>query len=198
MVFLSICKIKVEVYQKFNRHTWIPKKYVGILRRMNNEQNLIIRNISFSDQSWIEKFYIERWGSLRVVTKGVMHEITQLMGFIAWRSEVRVGILTYLIVEKDFEIVTLDSLVEKTGIGSALISKAVVHAGKSSCNRVWLITTNDNVHALRFYQRRGFHLVAIHQNALERSRLLKPEIPKIGLYGIPLRDEIELEIPLNS
>ncbi len=165
---------------------------------MNCDQRITIRDAAASDRDWIEDFIKKRWGSNRVVSAGVMHDVPQLPGFIAWRSGARVGLLTYQTVEKEFEIVTLDSVEEKVGIGSAMISKAVDLARKSRCKRVWLITTNDNMPALRFYQKSGFHLVAIHRNALERSRRLKPEIPQIGLYGIPLRDEIELEIPLNS
>ena len=63
--------------------------------------------------------------------------------------------------------------------------------------RLWLITTNDNVDALRFYQRRGFRLVAIDRDAVERSRAtLKPGIPRTGLHGIPIRDELTLERPI--
>jgi ribosomal protein S18 acetylase RimI-like enzyme len=189
--------MKVEVYQKFNKLKWIDLLKVGILENMPNENKIIIRVVAQSDQSWIENFYIDRWGSNRVVSRGVTHDISQLPGFVAWRSSNRVGLLTYQIVKKEFEIVTLDSLEEKTGIGSALISNAVDYALKSSCQRVWLITTNDNIPALHFYQKRGFHLVAVYRNALARSRLLKPEIPNTGLFGIPLRDEIELEILLN-
>lgn len=58
--------------------------------------------------------------------------------------------------------------------------------------------TDDNLHALRFYQNRGFVLVAVYRNALEISRQLKPEIPLIGKNGIPLRDEIELEYTLSN
>ncbi|MCG0275770.1 MAG: hypothetical protein L5655_06315 [Thermosediminibacteraceae bacterium] len=50
---------------------------------------------------------------------------------------------------------------------------------------------------MKFYQKRGFLLVAVHRNALEQARKLKPEIPLIGIDGIPLRDEIELELPLE-
>ena len=128
---------------------------------MNYDQRITIRDAAASDQDWIENFYNKRWGTNRVVSRGMMHDVPQLPGFIAWRSGVRVGLLTYQIVEKEFEIVTLDSVEEKAGIGSAMISKAVDLARKSSCKRVWLITTNDNMPALRFYQKRGFHLVAI-------------------------------------
>jgi hypothetical protein len=55
--------------------------------------------------------------------------------------------------------------------------------------RLWVITTNDNVDALRFYQRYGFCLAAVHRGAVDRSRArLKPEIPPVGAYGIPLCD----------
>jgi hypothetical protein len=71
-------------------------------------------------------------------------------------------------------------------------------ARDAGCTRLWLITTNDNVDALRFYQRRGFRLAALHAGAVDRSRTrLKPEIPEIGDHGIPLRDEIELELDLH-
>jgi GNAT superfamily N-acetyltransferase len=92
------------------------------------------------------------------------------------------------------EIVTLNSLVE--GVGTVLLSAVRTVAMSSKCRRVWLITTNDNLHALRFYQRNGFSLVALHRNALDLSRRLKPEIPLTGQDGIPLRDELELEVLL--
>ena len=64
------------------------------------------------------------------------------------------------------------------------------------CSRVWFITTNDNVDAIRFYQRRGFTIAAVHVNALAESRRLKPSIALVGNYGIPIRDEIEFEMML--
>jgi acetolactate synthase regulatory subunit len=53
------------------------------------------------------------------------------------------------------------------------------------------------VDALRFYQRRGFRLAALHAGAVDDSRArLKPEIPVTGDHGIALRDELELEVEL--
>ncbi len=61
----------------------------------------------------------------------------------------------------------------------------------------WLMRKSyDNMNALRFYQKRRFRLIAVFPNALEESRKLKPEIPLTGIDGIPLRDEIELELIL--
>jgi ribosomal protein S18 acetylase RimI-like enzyme len=94
--------------------------------------------------------------------------------------------------------VTIDTKQSSRGIGTALIEAVKNAAREANCKRLWLITTNDNLNALRFYQKRGFVLVAIHRNALARSRQLKPEIPLVGAGGIPLRDEIELEMVLEN
>ncbi len=79
------------------------------------------------------------------------------------------------------------------GIGTALIDAVTKVALQAGCWRVWLITTNDNLHALGFYQKRGFVLVALYRNAIEASRKLKPQIPLVGNDGLPIRDELELE-----
>lgn len=189
--------MKVEVYQKFTKLTFVTDSNVCILERMNWEQDITINHIIQSDKPWINEFYEERWGSNRVVSRGNLHDVALLPGFIAWRSSSRVGLVTYRIVADELEIITLDAIEEKTGIGSALIAKIIDFANQSRLIRIWLITTNDNLPALRFYQKKGFQLVAIHSNALEKSRQLKPEIPTIGFFGIPIRDEIELEISLN-
>jgi GNAT superfamily N-acetyltransferase len=106
------------------------------------------------------------------------------------------GMLTY-VPEPDWEqceILTLHASQQWHGAGTALIEAVEQLAARHGCARLWLITTNDNVDALRFYQRRGFCLVAVHRGAVDDSRSrLKPEIPVTGAYGIPLRDEIELE-----
>ena len=95
--------------------------------------------------------------------------------------------LTY--VPDTHEVLTLHAAERGRGVGTALIEAAAERLG-----RLWLITTNDNVDALRFYQRRGFRLVALHRGAVDESRArLKPEIPETGDHGIPLRDELELE-----
>jgi ribosomal protein S18 acetylase RimI-like enzyme len=83
------------------------------------------------------------------------------------------------------------------GTGTALLQAAVRAATAAGCARVWLITTNDNLTALRFYQRRGFRLVAVHAGAVEAARGQKPSIPTSGEHGISLRDELQLELPLE-
>ena len=119
-----------------------------------------------------------------------------LPGFVAVGEGGPVGLLTYSIQGERCEIVTLNSFIEGRGVGTRLVESAKGVASESGCTKLWLITTNDNLEALRFYQKRGFVLVAVHRNALDLSRRLKPEIPALGRHAIPLRDEIELEIGL--
>ena len=82
------------------------------------------------------------------------------------------------------------------GIGSLLLERVVAAAREAGCSRLWLTTTNDNVDALRFYQRRGFALSALRTGVVvEARRTVKPDLPATGAYGIPMRDELDLELP---
>jgi len=103
------------------------------------------------------------------------------------------GVLTYILRREDCEILTLHAARPRAGAGTALLEAVREVAGD---RRLWLITTNDNVDALRFYQRRGFRLDKLHRGAVDEGRRLKPQIPLIGDHGIPLRDELELELTL--
>lgn len=155
-----------------------------------------VRPLADADRAWAAELIAGRWGSLRMVTRGVLHDMTRLPGLVAWRAGERVGLLTCCLAGDSCEIVSLDSLVEGAGIGSALVAAAQDTARAAGCRRLWLITTNDNLPALRFYQKRGFRLVAVHVGAVDEARRLKPEIPAVGLDGIALHDELELELAL--
>ena len=156
---------------------------------------MIVRPLGEGDREWVRETLRELWGET-VVSRGAVHDPTALPGFVAEEGGERVGLLTYRVDGADCEVVTIDAFPEGAGAGTALLDAAARAAREAGCGRVWLITTNDNLRALRFYQRRGFRLVAVHPDALERSRELKPSIPEIGLDGIPLRDELELELTL--
>jgi DNA-3-methyladenine glycosylase I len=152
-----------------------------------------IRPLNKDDKPWVSGLLKEWWAGPKIVTRGKLHYPEKYPGFIAIAEGKPAGLVTYNIVGKDCEIVTMNSLVEKIGIGSALIDAVKKVAVAAGCRRVWLITTNDNTSALRFYQKYGMKLVAVHRNALEQSRRLKPEIPLTGNDGIEIRDEFELE-----
>lgn len=135
----------------------------------------------------------EQWGGPVIVTKGIIHYAGYLPGFVAVEDDKLKGLITYNIQNEDCEIVSLDSLIEKQGIGSMLIDKVIEEAKAHKCKRVWLITTNDNTHAIRFYQRRGFNFTGLYINAIQESRKIKPQIPLLGMDDIPIMHEIEFE-----
>ena len=157
-----------------------------------------VRTLREADRPWAVRVVETRWGSRMLVSRGQVHDADDLPAFVAVRDGESVGLATYCIAGDECELVSLDSLIAGRGIGSALLAAVRDMAARSGCQRLWLITTNDNVAALRFYQKRGFSLVAIHRSALDTSRRLKPQIPLIGLDGIPLRDEMELEMGLSQ
>lgn len=131
-----------------------------------------------------------------MVTRGQVFDAPMLPGLIACADTSPCGLLLYHIEDGACEIVLLDSWRTGQGIGTALLHAARDLARQRGCTRLFLVTTNDNQPAQAFYQKRGFHQAAVYPNAMEMARILKPEIPEIGLNGIPITDEIELEMAL--
>ena len=136
----------------------------------------------------------ELWGSELVAVHGAVLRPAELPGFIAERSRRVIGLLTYQMLGDVLEVVTLNAIERRAGIGTRLIEAAAGAARRYRCREVRLTTTNDNVDALRFYQRRGFRLAELRPGAVDRSRQEKPQIPRVGDYGIPLHDEIDLTL----
>lgn len=157
---------------------------------------LKIRKFNEADLEWIKNLFINNWGSDFIISRGKIHRPENLEGFIAEENGEKVGLATIHIENDEMELVTIDSLKPGKGIGKLILDEVINIAKKENVKRLWLITTNDNMNALKFYQKNDFHLVKIYPNALEESRKIKSEIPEIGEDGIPLRDEIELEIIL--
>lgn len=159
--------------------------------------SVLVREIVEQDRAWLAQFASERWGASSVVSRGISYELSLLPGFIAEEQGKCMGVVTYQSRGQACEVVSIDSLRPGQGVGTHLLNAVKDIALQMGCTRLWLITTNDNLNALRFYQKWGLVLVAVHRNALAQSRMLKPEIPLVGDYGIPLRDEIELEMQLS-
>jgi ribosomal protein S18 acetylase RimI-like enzyme len=155
-----------------------------------------LRRLTQSDLPRLRQFWKENWGDEFVMAHGVIYHPDTLDGFVAFDGDEWIGEITYHFSGNNCEIVSIDSLREGQGIGTALIEAVVKEARAKGCQRIFLITTNDNLKALGFYQKRGFELVAVHRGAVNESRKAKPSIPLIGNDGIPLRDEIELEMKL--
>lgn len=164
---------------------------------MSEEKAAIsVRALDEGDREWANGVIESEWGSTRIVTRGRVHPADKLGGLIAESEGEKVGLITYDIYGRECELVTMNALLKNAGVGTALLSRLQEIARENDCRGIWLITTNDNLDAMRFYQIKGFYFVDVHRDAIVQARRLKPEIPEIGMYGIPIRDEIELVLPL--
>ncbi len=180
-------------------------------------QGVLIRAVEPRDRVEIERELISHWGATEIWSIGRMHHAAELPGFVAERDGQFVGLVTYHLDSGRWqgEIITLssrratpprrvatdgtetdirdqrDSIPQ--GVGSALLEAATKAIYAAGCVRAFLTTTNDNIRAFGFYQRRGWRLAAIHVGIVDRVRTLKPDYPLIGLNEIEIHDELELE-----
>ena len=156
-------------------------------------KNIKIRETTPADSALISSTMKEYWGGEPLVIRGKNFFPSKLEGFFAQLDEKLIGFVFYELQGSDCEIIVFEVFDKFKGTGTALLDRAKEKARKKHCTRLHLMTNNDNLDALRFYQRRGFTICGIHLNSVEISRKMKPGIPEIGEYGIPLRDEIDLE-----
>lgn len=157
-----------------------------------------VRELRFDERAWLRDVYSDRWGTTTVVSRGRLTEVADLPALVCERSGERIGLLTFLPRPGvDVECVTIDAFVRGAGVGAALTAGIRALGQRSQWRRLWLVTTNDNTAALRACQRAGWDLVTVHRDAAASSRRLKPSLPRMGLDGIPIRHELELELPLT-
>jgi GNAT superfamily N-acetyltransferase len=152
------------------------------------------------DEDWISSVLDENWGTNGtgiIIVHGESFDARTLPALIAGERE---GLATYKIAPDRVaaELITLDALRPHQGIGGALIDALVARMRQQKVPVLRVTTTNDNLDALRFYQRRGFRIVAVRPGAVDEARKLKPTISAVGEYGIPIRDEIELELRIEK
>ncbi len=153
-----------------------------------------LRPLTPADRAAVRAWMVERWGSESMAVHGRLFRMDELPGLAAESDGRMVGLVTYRLLGDACEVMSLDSLIERRGVGGALVAALCELARQAGCRRLTLTTTNDNLNALGFYQKRGFRLTALHPGAVDAARrALKPEIPLTAENGIPIRDEIELE-----
>ena len=155
-----------------------------------------IEEVTEKNRQRVNDILINEWETTNIIIRGKIIDGTKLEGFLATQGNEIIGLITYLIENNECEIVSLNSFEENKGIATRLINTVKELAIKKNCTRLKLITTNDNIRAIEFYQKRGFVFANIYINSIENSRKLKPEIPMFTDNGLPIRDEIEFEIKL--
>lgn len=134
------------------------------------------------------------WGGPMVVTLGNLYDTSNLSGYVAEGDGALLGAVLYQLNNDECEVSVLFSLVQGIGAGTKLLDTVVNTAKENGVHRVWLITTNDDTQAIRFYQKYGFKLKAVHIGAFEVTRKLKNELPSLGNDNIPIEHEFEFEL----
>jgi GNAT superfamily N-acetyltransferase len=159
-----------------------------------------IREKQTADEIWIDSVLDENWaadGTGIIIVHGESFDARTLPALIAGERE---GLAIYKISADTLsaELITLDAFKRHQGVGGALVDALAAKVRQQGVSLLRVTTTNDNLHALRFYQRRGFCIVAVRPGSVDESRKSKPTIPAVGEYGIPIRDEIELELRIEK
>jgi len=153
---------------------------------------MIIQVIEEETRSQVKAFFTKHWGSSQMVTSTGVHDCSLLDGFYVINDDHEIiGLVTYHISSQTCEIISLDSLEEGKGIGR-LMQVVEEKATQQQCNLLTLVTTNDNEHAIRFYQHRGYTVSKVIPNAVDLARKIKPEIPLYNEKGVPIKDEFIL------
>lgn len=153
-----------------------------------------ITSLQLYPKKKVVNFFIQHWGTTEMVISSGIYDCSQLDGYVLINNQQEIiGLITYILRGKECEIISLDSIEENQGIGTKLVQEVEKTALKQGYKQVILITTNDNLNALKFYQKRGYHLTKVYPNAVEIARKSKPEIPLLGNDGIPIRDESVLQ-----
>jgi len=148
------------------------------------------------DQDWVREVLGRSWGCTQIAVGGRLVDACDLPALIAGERQ---GLATYDIAAdgRSAELITLNALTERHGIGTALIEALAVRLAAAGVRELRVRMTNDNLDALRFYQRRGFRLAALRRGAIDKARAIKPSIPLVGHYGIPVHDQLELVLAIG-
>ncbi len=142
--------------------------------------------------------FLQAQHTAQIARRGELVDARDRPALIASDDDETVGVLIYDIDGTNCEIVNMRASGQWGGVGTALIERIAQVARAQGCSRLWLVTTNDNLDSMQFYQRRGFRLSAVRCGAVDEARrTLKPDIPDVGYYKIHIRDEIEFERDLE-
>lgn len=145
------------------------------------------------DQEWLTQLWQSEWCGDTMVSRGHIYQLSEMKSLIAKADGKLVGAITFRFDDEGgCELMSINATTQGGGVGTKLLAALEAEARKIGCRRIWLITSNDNLDALRFYQRRGYRITAVYSGAIDEARRIKPTIPYIGHQDIEIHDEIEL------
>jgi len=169
-------------------------------RPANEATAVRVEDLTDRDLAWAAEVLERDLGGRRQARRGELIDVLDGDGLVAWGGDTPIGLLTS---RPDgpgrIELAALVAVERDSGVGSALVEALIARAKAAGVREIRVTTTNDNVTALAFYQRRGFRLAELRAGAVDESRRsLKPSITDIAENGLPIRDELELALRLPS
>lgn len=149
-----------------------------------------------TDRAALDELLRLRWSDGSIFVRGRLITPPDVEAFGAYHDNKLQGVATWRIEDGSLYLLTLNNITDRRGVGEALLARMLDLAREKKLPHLRVIISNDNVGAFRFYQKRGFRIIAVHVGVVDMMRKMKPSIPEIGSEGIPMRDEIEMEIAL--
>ena len=89
-----------------------------------------------------------------------MHQTSELRGSIAQHGGLPRAFLTFSDIGNELEVVTSHAATPGLALGSRLLEAVRKRPCDLRCRRMWIITTNHNEVAIRFYHLRGMRIAA--------------------------------------
>ena len=162
---------------------------------------------STNDTAWAEELLESELAGRFQVRRGELVDALEGSGLVGELDGRPIGLVTWVVAdatavrggEAEIRVLVVAPDARWRGAGSVLLGWARRALLRAGVERAWLVTTNDNLDALGFYQRRGWRLAELHPGAVDDARrMLKPEIGQRAANGIPIHDELVLEIDLDA
>jgi ribosomal protein S18 acetylase RimI-like enzyme len=164
---------------------------------MEPEQSIAISEVKQDDRAWPAQEITREFASTRVFSAHQMFDTNELPALVAKRDGRRCGLASYRIDGAECELVAFLTTERRAGVGTALVDALRDLAIARGCRRLFLTTSNDNLEAMAFYQKRGFRFARIHRGSMDEARELISGLPATGDHGIPVHDDIEFDMPLT-
>ncbi|MGW5369303.1 GNAT family N-acetyltransferase [Streptomyces sp. NPDC004009] len=157
-----------------------------------------IKRIATSDWPVLLPLLTERWGAPFIIKHHTRFQLDGVSGLMAIRDDAVLGLLTWVDSGSEAELLTLDALTRRLGVGGSLLDAFMEDARPAGFRRVLATVTNDQLTGMKLLQRRGFRIDTVRRGAVDAARKVKPQIPDVGEAGIAVHDELDLSIDLTS
>lgn len=154
-----------------------------------------IREPTPSERHKVDDESLELGGPV-IVSAGKLRDLRAYPCRVAVVAEELAGFIIYREEPDSLEILAIKARQKLSGIGTMLLTHVEEQARQKGKANLWLCTTNDNLDALRFYQRRGFRVREYWVGGFAEVLRLKGVDPSkrvVGNFEIPLRDIILLD-----